>query len=220
MKKIFSGDHEILLGGRKEEAFWKEFNSREQAPQLVCIRGDVTEKDIRQMESTLEFNINPVSYFIFGESVTALEKTFFSHYKIINAAGGVVRNEKGKTLMIFRRGRWDLPKGKLDKGESLRDAARRETTEETGVGKLKIIRPVKFLDDKQECTYHTYQLRNSRVLKASYWYEMSSNDTRPLVPQANEGITGVGWFGKNQIRENLKNSYHLVEWVLKETSGT
>jgi ADP-ribose pyrophosphatase YjhB (NUDIX family) len=145
-----------------------------------------------------------------------LEEALFSRYGLIEAAGGVVRNKKDKVLMMFRKGKWDLPKGKIDLGETIKQAAKREITEETGVRKLKIIRQIRFFNGKQDCTYHSYMLNGKRVIKATYWYEMVTDDTSPLIPQLEENITVVGWFSKKEIREHLKNSYRSVQWVLNE----
>ena len=118
--------------------------------------------------------------------------------------------------MMFRRGKWDLPKGKVDKGESLKKAAVRETQEETGIRQVEIVKPIKFFEGKQDCTFHTYRIFLRRVIKATYWYEMYSEDRSPLTPQAEEGITEVGWYSKKEIKEHLKNSYRSIKWVLKE----
>jgi len=219
MKKIFIGNHEVIIGGRQETSLWKEvaLREREEPPQLAWFPNIITEREIVHMESSFRQNKNPLSYFLFNESAKNLEEAFFSYYKVIEAAGGVVRNRKKKVLMMFRRGKWDLPKGKIDKGETIRAAAKREVMEETGIKKLKIISKIKFLDGKQDCTYHTYLLNLRRVIKATHWFEMISDDESPLTPQREEGITEVGWFTKKEIRENLKNSYRLVEWVLEES---
>jgi len=118
---------------------------------------------------------------------------------------------------MFRRGKWDLPKGKTDRGESLKDAALRETMEETGIRRLKIIRKIKFGEGKQGCTYHSYFLQGKRTLKETHWYKMTSDDPGPLVPQLDEGITKVGWYNKAEVKQNLRNSYQLINWVLDES---
>lgn len=216
MKKIFIGNHEVIIADKKEASLLKEVSLKGKPPKPSSLPNIITEREMVLMESSFRYNKNPLTYFLFNESGKNKEEAFFSHYKIIEAAGGVVKNRKKKVLMMFRRGKWDLPKGKIDRGETLRAAARREVMEETGIKKLKIIKKIKFLDGKQDCTYHTYLLNLRRVIKATYWFEMFSDDESPLTPQADEGITEVGWFTKKEIRENLKNSYRLVEWVLQE----
>ena len=117
------------------------------------------------------------SLIIYSEDEKKLREDFFSFYKVMKAAGGLVFNDECKVLSIFRRGFWDLPKGKIEKEESCEDAALREVIEETGVENLKIVR---YLTD----TYHTYfdSRKNRRVLKHSFWYEMNSSDVN-LKPQ-------------------------------------
>ena len=89
---------------------------------------------------------------------------FCSKYKVIEAAGGLVFNEKNKILMIFRNGKWDLPKGKIELGESIEDAAIREVEEECGIDNLKI-------DNKLINTYHTYNLNGFNILKKT-WFRL------------------------------------------------
>src|SRR5687768_2564827 len=60
-----------------------------------------------------------------------LKKAFQKKFTPVLAAGGLVQNEKEELLMIYRKGKWDLPKGKLDKNEKLEDCALREVMEET-----------------------------------------------------------------------------------------
>ncbi len=111
---------------------------------------------------------------------------FQSNYKILEAAGGLVYNEEGKVLMIFRRDFWDLPKGKIDPGESKEEAAVREVEEETG---LKDIQLGELITE----TYHTYRTKKgNRILKRTYWFSMNAPDQK-LVPQAEEDIEEAIW---------------------------
>ena len=122
---------------------------------------------------------------LFSDDLKALWSDFSSIFKVIEAAGGVVFNEKEEVLVIFRRDFWDLPKGKIDKGESPEEAAVREVQEETG---LKNVTLGKHILD----TYHTYELKGKRILKKTYWYEMKTTDTQ-LIPQQEEDIEQAEW---------------------------
>lgn len=129
--------------------------------------------------------------------------------KVIEAAGGAVRNADGKLLMIYRRDKWDLPKGKLDKGETPEQAAVREVEEECGVSGLKIVRPL-------QTTYHTYKEGEQIILKKTWWYEMTTADTKPLVPQTEEGISKVEWRDERGVSEAMEETFHSVEEVVSE----
>jgi len=146
-------------------------------------------------------------------------KDFLAYYQIVEAAGGIVLSKEGKVLMMFRKGKWDLPKGKIDPGETVKQAARREVIEETGILKVKIGRRIKFHNDNQDCTYHSYWLNGKRTMKMTHWFRMKSSDKHPLTPQLDEGITEVGWYSMKQIQRNLENSYRSVRWVLEEFFG-
>ncbi len=135
--------------------------------------------------------------------------TFFSAmFKIIEAAGGLVQNEEGKWLFIFRNGKWDLPKGKIEKGEKIRTAAIREVEEECGISKLQIVKEL-------PSTYHTYFMEEKQVLKRTYWFEMRCADTSALVPQVEEGITDVQWLAKSEFKKVKTNTYESILDVLK-----
>ena len=129
--------------------------------------------------------------------------------KVVEAAGGAVRNAEGKLLMIYRHNKWDLPKGKIDKGETPENAAVREVEEECGVSGLKIVRTL-------SPTYHTYKDGEQLILKKTYWYEMSCSDTKPLVPQTEEGISKCEWRNEAAVAEAMQNTFHSVIDVLKE----
>jgi len=126
---------------------------------------------------------------------------------MIEAAGGLVFNKDGDILMIFRNGKWDLPKGKLEIGESVEECAIREVEEECGISGL-------IIENKIKDTYHTYVLERENILKKIYWYKMRTNFDGELVPQIEEGITKVSWVGKDQISEKLTNSYGNISDVL------
>lgn len=130
--------------------------------------------------------------------------------KII-AAGGLVYNDKGELLMIFRRGKWDLPKGKLDEGETIEQCAIREVQEETGLTDVK-------LGAFAGITYHEYfePRINDDVLKESHWYIMQAQGMQPLVPQMEEDIEIIEWVDKKNIPLKLENSYANIEEILEK----
>lgn len=125
---------------------------------------------------------------------------FTSDFKIIHAAGGIVYDGNNDVLMIFRLGKWDFPKGKVEDGESFMEAAKREVGEETGMND-----PV--IDSVLPCTYHTYSLNGSNILKITHWYRMSCDNHKTLVPQTEEDITNAVWIKKNDVSKKLENSY-------------
>jgi 8-oxo-dGTP pyrophosphatase MutT (NUDIX family) len=134
---------------------------------------------------------------------------FKLNYKLLEAAGGLVRNQKGEWLFIHRNGMWDLPKGKLEKGETIEKCAVREAAEECGIAEPTIIKPLKP-------TYHTYTLKGQRILKPTYWYLMQSSDTSELIPQTEEGITEVTWVSTERAKALAKSSFGSIKQVIAE----
>lgn len=128
--------------------------------------------------------------------------------KLIKAAGGLVKNAKGKYLFIFRNKKWDLPKGKVEKGEKMKEAALREVEEECGV-------KIATNDDKLCKTYHVYTLENKLVLKKTNWYSMTVKGEPKLVPQKEEGITKAVWLNGDELKPVLKNTYPSIIQVLE-----
>lgn len=125
------------------------------------------------------------------------------------AGGGVVFNPKGEVLFILRGGKWDLPKGGIEKHEEMEETAIREVEEETGVSKLKIKR-------KLPKTYHIFKRNGKYKLKITTWYEMTSDFNGPLVGQIEEDIEQVAWLNKEQIREAMNNSYENIKLLVDE----
>lgn len=128
-----------------------------------------------------------------------------SMYKVMKAAGGVVlKNEDW--LLMYRRKKWDLPKGKLDRGERSKKAAVREIEEETGV-KARI-------KGKICTTWHTYTLQNSRILKRTKWYVLECLDDSTLIPQVEEDIERLEWLPYLEVQKVLVNSYSSIRYVV------
>ena len=138
----------------------------------------------------------------------ALKKAFFKKFQIVPAAGGLVTNENGQLLFIYRRGKWDLPKGKLDKRESPEKAGVREVEEETGLHDV-------ALKNKITDTYHTYDESGHHILKETTWYLMHVAGEQKLVPQTEEQITAIEWADPKNLKKYLSNTYHAIEDVLK-----
>ena len=148
----------------------------------------------------------------FHPDLEALRKAFYKKFTIIQAAGGLVTNDQQEILIIFRRGKWDLPKGKLDKDETLEACAVREVQEETGLQQVQLLAPLTI-------TYHTYHEGARFILKESHWYTMKAPGNQTLVPQLTEQITVTKWVTVPQIGEYLTTSYPSVADVLSLYAG-
>ena len=145
---------------------------------------------------------------LLDKDLSKLQKAFFKHFTIVVAAGGLVQNTNEDILMIFRRGKWDLPKGKLDEGETLEQCAVREVEEETGLTGIK-------LGEKIITTYHTYTEFGKHILKESHWYKINCNSDQKLVPQTEEDITDIKWVKKSDMKKYTSNTYQTILEVLR-----
>ena len=130
--------------------------------------------------------------------------------KKIIAAGGLILNEDNDVLMIFRRGFWDLPKGKLDEGETVEECAIREIREETGLKKIEL---VKFITITQHEYFDIHS--NADVLKETHWFEMKSNSYEPLIPQTEEDIVAIEWVNESKLKDYLQKSYANIQQLFK-----
>lgn len=144
----------------------------------------------------------------FHPNLDELKKAFFKKFTLVQAAGGLVRNEDDEILLIFRRGKWDLPKGKLDKGESLEECAVREVKEETGLTEVELVAPLLI-------TYHTYHEGTRFILKESHWYAMKTANGQQLIPQTEEDIQEIKWVSEKELGAFRKNAYPSIADVLK-----
>ena len=138
--------------------------------------------------------------FLVRNNLQQVVDKFISLFIYIEAAGGVIKSPNGNLLMIYRFSKWDLPKGKLEKNESFREAALRECMEETGVEDISIVKEL-------ESTCHIYWVDNQPYLKRTYWFEMETSTEMKLVPQVEEGIEKSVWMNRNEVFKAVQNSY-------------
>lgn len=193
MYKIFVGDKPITLSTRtKDKEGVKNYKlNRVLLRRLIRKLKDVDVKEVRLVH----------------KKEHKLLKKFLKKAPNVVAGGGKVYNAEGKILFIYRNGKWDLPKGKAEKGESIESTAIREVEEETGVTGLEIVKPI-------ETTYHVFKRRGRYRIKITYWFEMKTNFEGTLYPQEKEGITKVKWLGKKKTKKALENSYANIKLLV------
>lgn len=135
--------------------------------------------------------------------VETLLKAFIKKFVLIKAAGGLVHTDDGHLLLIFRRGKWDLPKGKLDDNEDLETCAVREINEETGLEKIQVEKPLCI-------TYHTYHQDGKHILKESHWFLMKTPKQINLIPQTEEDIDKCEWVAVDQLTPYMENTHASI----------
>ena len=129
---------------------------------------------------------------------------FKNNFKIQKAAGGKVFNSKKEILFIYRFNKWDLPKGKLEKGESIEQCAIREVEEECGISNL-------MIENELETTYHIFERKEKTIFKITYWFLMTTNYIGTLTPQIEEGIEEVVFKNQQSTEQALDNSYANIK---------
>jgi 8-oxo-dGTP pyrophosphatase MutT (NUDIX family) len=193
--KIFYNDRVIILTGKitksfeKNEGLFYKYKKKEELLEIVNAFENFSDID---------------TLYILHNNVDALLEQIKSGYTIVEAAGGLIRRNDGKLLAIFRRGKWDLPKGKVEKGEFYQQTALREVKEECGLSNIEVI---KKLPD----TYHTYIEKGNKILKRTIWYEMLLKGDEQPIPQTEEDITDIRWFDYQTIGEVMKNTYESLK---------
>lgn len=148
---------------------------------------------------------------LWNKDLEKLKKAFFKNFTKIEAAGGIVQNDKKEILFIYRLNKWDLPKGKVEKEEDTADTAVREVEEETGVTNLK-------LKKKVGETYHTYNAFGKHFIKTTHWYYITCPSKQILKPQTEEDITEIKWVKASAIHEPMTNTYPSIKDILMEWS--
>ncbi|HAV02940.1 NUDIX domain-containing protein [Chryseobacterium salipaludis] len=148
---------------------------------------------------------------VYADNIEEMWEDFTHMFKVIEAAGGVVYNQKKEVLFIQRLGRWDLPKGKIEDGESLEQTALREVEEETALKDL-------MLEEYLNTTFHIYTERNgTKVLKTTHWFQMKYLGSAEPVPQTEEGISDVQWKNEQQIqKEVFPGTFENIKLILNQ----
>jgi len=146
---------------------------------------------------------------LYHEKEEKLLKHLFKKLRVVTAAGGMVINDKDEILFIYRKKRWDLPKGKTEKNETIEASAIREVEEETGVEGLKV---TKFLQK----TYHIFKRKGRYRLKVTHWYEMRTSYDGELRPETKEGIEKAKWKDLKKSQKALQKSYANIKLLFSE----
>lgn len=201
-KKIYFNDKFIELS---------EDNSQSSNNQSINFLGTekANKKELKKITDNFlnDNNNRPVMWKI--NDFESFFNSFKSLFYYIEAAGGFIEKEK-QFLFIHRHGRWDLPKGKLEKNESIEAGAIRECEEECGIKELKIVKQL-------SSTFHIYAYKDGFALKQSYWFYMQTNFSGKLIPQLEENIDEVRFFSEKEIREKILNdTYYTIADITKE----
>lgn len=201
MYKVFFNRVELVLCDFNE--FRTNFSSKNDTIRLE------EQPNLTKFNSLLNSEVDQTLVWV-SESVISDWKNFVSQFKIVEAAGGLVFNEQSELLVIFRNGKWDLPKGKLEKKESKRQAAIREVEEET-LAKIDSCKNEIF-----KTTHHVYFHKQKWVLKPTYWYEMSVKGAQELTPQVEEGIEKVCWMSEGELESKFSlNTFRSILYLLE-----
>ena len=212
MYKIFIGNLALYLMKEAPEKFQVD----EERVQVILYSKDTNLLSIIELAEANESEALSAIY-ILNDDVNDLFSDFCRHYKLIDAAGGLVFNEKQEALFIFRLGKWDLPKGKAEKDETIKETAVREVEEETGLEGVKIESEIVLAANQKNATYHTYRhfRTQKRVLKTTYWYKMSASKSASIKPQTEEGIEALEWVAKEKMADCLANTYGSIADVVR-----
>lgn len=191
MYKIYIGEIPVLLIAKEEAAQYKTGSLRD----MLVYHNLKRRKNLHQIVDNLEKGTKTYdSIIVISEDLAQLKEDFFTIFKIHRAGGGVVLNDQKEVLAIHRMGYWDLPKGKKEEGETIKQTAIREVQEETGLKNLSL---GDFICD----TYHTYRTTSGkRILKWSTWYKMTS-EQEVLIPQKEEDIDLAIWIPIDELKE-------------------
>ena len=195
MYKVFINERVFLLGFNLKKSFFDEkflFST--------CY-------SLEDFERTLEINEKKKQVIVNFPTLRLLEKVLNKRFRIVEAGGGLVVNQKNEVLFIFRRGKWDLPKGKLEKKEKVKEGAIREVEEECG-----ITNPV--IREELITTMHKFKNKGRECIKKTHWFIMDYAGNEELVPQLEEDITKVRWMDVYKFDKVNKNTFPSISDVL------
>lgn len=200
--KIFIKENALML---TDDVHLSQLQSEQKDGKVI--QWDQNPESILGIRDSMESGQFAQTIIVVNNNIEKLKEALFSDYEYIEAAGGVVINSNKDILFIYRKKKWDLPKGKIDHGERKEEAAIREVKEETGLSEVELVKEL-------IATYHTFTINNERILKKTYWFEMKVLSDQPLKPQTEEEIEIVKWFAANTLKEVRSNTYNSIEDVL------
>ena len=206
MQKIYFNDKPLFLINDLSSGF----QDLKSAPSTVFKQG-LNEENLREIIDRMQSSSVEAGIF-FHNDISELEEAIKNKFTVIKAAGGFVLHPDNYVLLIFRKGRWDLPKGKLDDGEELEQCAVREVEEETSLISVE-------LAEKLIITYHTYYEKEKHILKETHWYLMKSEQLQKLVPQFAESIEACRWVELSNLDYYMKNTHPSIKDVVNASMG-
>lgn len=165
--------------------------------------------DLLKNEVWRQLDVTVCFVFASEEKLVDFTDNFRDAFRNVDAAGGLVTDEKGRYLCIFNRGKWTLPKGHVEWREPVEDAAVREVKEETGLVDVSLL-------DKIGKTFHTFPKGKKWILKTTYWYRMSATSDQKLIPQKDENILEVSWKSKEEWLALAPESYPLTRHLFEK----
>lgn len=172
----------------------------------IFVPQSLAEKHNAYLQNLVQETPQDLSIFILCTDPDSALSLFFEGFDRVEAAGGIVKR-KDKYLFIKRFGMWDLPKGKMDPGETPEITAKREIEEECGIQNPEVKELILI-------TYHTYLYKGIPTIKKTYWYELTYDGPKEVKPQEEEGITKVSWKGKDKLEKVLQQTYGSIQDVL------
>lgn len=201
--KIYYNDSYVLLtAGREQinENFVKVFSN------------EIETDEFFKNPAPLFDGITNIKILVITDKPGELMCNLMEHVDMVVAGGGIVWNEYNELLMIYRRGKWDLPKGKIELREKIIEGAEREVEEETGV-------KIANVQKKPILTYHAYRLKGNNYLKETSWFEMEAKpNQKKLVAQTEENIEEVRWVKRTDLKHYFDDCYPLIKDLIEEYS--
>jgi 8-oxo-dGTP pyrophosphatase MutT (NUDIX family) len=206
--KIYVNDSLLTLAGDQAgQTGLQEFSDS------LMLRYHGNTKLLLNIVDNLEKSPTPRQIILRTSNIQKLFSEVLTLFRWIEAGGGVVRNKNNDILAIYRRKRWDLPKGKLDPGETFEEAAEREVIEETG---LKSVERGPLITT----TLHSFRnRRNIRSLKVTKWYQMTTKDMK-LVWQEEEDIENAMWIDPLEFINGNFDVFSSIREVVKQYLAT
>ena len=213
--KIFINDIPVNIVPKKSLKEWDKYHTIKKGDNKMIshldLTGDILFVDLAGNELKVFLVLMQDKKFKKATSITfavndyrEAKKLVKDQFTIVKAAGGLVL--KGdRFLLINRLKKWDLPKGKSDKGEKMKETAVREVEEECLIKKIGV-------------TWHTYTQNDKRILQRNKWFLMECLDDRDMKPQVAENIEEVGWFDQETLAKLLKTSYPSIVEVFRRYS--